>query len=113
MRLQLSLEFILYAAAGIAALAVGLGIAAAAQSAISAADNYAYWYGILGEISSHSGYYSSQFAVFVPKYFCSSVSNGSVEAATGIQVSVMNSAVCKGGSMLLRMRYSYGKYVIS
>ena len=103
----------LYSAAGMAALAVGLGIAASSMPSISATYASAYWYGLLGEISSHTGYYVSQFTAFVPKSFCASVGNGSVANQIGVPVSVANSTICSGKTEAIRMQYSDGVYVLS
>jgi hypothetical protein len=109
----MSFEFILYAAASIVALAVGLGMASSAAPRISAAMNQAYTYGLLAEISSHMPYYNSTFVAYVPKSFCSYLSGGGATSDLGAAIAVQNWSMCSGNVESVDLEYHGGNYSIS
>ena len=108
----MSFEFILYAAASIVALAVGLGIAASAAPRISSAMNQAYTYGLLAEISAHIQYYNSTFVAYVPRSFCSYLS-GRESPDLGAAVEVENWSVCSGSVERVSLSYHGGSYLLT
>ena len=108
----MSFEFILYAAASIVALAVGLGMAASAAPRISAAMNQAYTYSLLADISAHMPYYNSTFVAYVPRSFCSYLSGGG-SPDLGAVVEVQNWSVCSGSVERVGLAYLGGSYSLS
>lgn len=113
MKAQMSFEFILYSAASIIALAVGLGMASSAAPRISATMNQAYTYGLLAEISSHLPYYNSTFVAYVPRSFCSYVASGAPPSDLGAVVEVQNGSLCSGSVERVSIAYRDGSYSIS
>ena len=112
MKAQMSFEFILYAAASIVALAVGLGMTASAAPRISSAMNQAYTYSLLAEISAHMPYYNSTFVAYVPKSFCSYLSGGALPGL-GAVVEVQNWSICSGSVERVSLAYHGGNYLLS
>lgn len=108
----MSFEFILYAAASIVALAVGLGMAASAAPRISAAMNQAYTYSLLADISAHMPYYNSTFVAYVPRSFCSYLSGGG-SPDLGAVVEVQNWSMCSGSVERVGLAYRGGSYSLS
>ncbi|MEM0202266.1 MAG: hypothetical protein QXR73_03755 [Candidatus Micrarchaeaceae archaeon] len=75
MRAQLSLEFMVYMAAGGASLALVLAAAGASLNGIGSIDTASYISALVSEINSNMAYSRSVFSAYIPTGICNAIVN--------------------------------------
>ncbi|MGC8651957.1 MAG: hypothetical protein ACP5UH_01755 [Candidatus Micrarchaeia archaeon] len=85
MRAQLSLEFMVYMAAGMASLVMVLAAAGPALHAINRSSADSYIGALVAEINANAAYARSTFAAYVPKGICSaSINQSAIKYANSV-----------------------------